>query len=91
MALNDLALTAVAHALVHRQQPTFENRVCQRIDVLDGLIAETGGFDELVAFGRRCATQAMAAGSTPAATVNMPSRTVRGRLVVQTRDRARRL
>ena len=61
VALNDLALTAVAHALVHRQEPTFENRVCQRIDVLDGLIAEAGDFAELVTFGRRCATQAMAA------------------------------
>ncbi|MEM9563114.1 MAG: SRPBCC domain-containing protein [Actinomycetota bacterium] len=61
VALNDLALTAVAHALVHRSEPTFENHTCQAIETLDAVVAEHGDLAALIANGRRCATQALAA------------------------------
>lgn len=61
VALNDLAMTAVAQALVHREQPTFENRTCQVAETLTVLAAASGGLDHLIDFGRRCAVQAMAA------------------------------
>lgn len=61
VALNDLALTAVAHALIHRGEPEFENHTCQVPETLDGLVAACGDLAGLIAFGRRCATQAVAA------------------------------
>ncbi|MEL6982414.1 MAG: SRPBCC domain-containing protein [Actinomycetota bacterium] len=62
VALNDLALTAVAHALVHRDdQPTFGNNTCQVIENLDAVVADCGDLTGLIAHGRRCATQAIAA------------------------------
>lgn len=62
VALNDLAMTAVAHALVHRKpEPTFENHTCQVVETLDAVVEACGDADGLVANGRRCATQAVAA------------------------------
>lgn len=61
VALNDLALTAVAHALVHRREPTFANHVCQDRVVLDRLIARFDDRSELAGFARRCADQAVGA------------------------------
>lgn len=62
VALNDLAMTAVAHALVHRGQPSFENHTCQVVESLDAVVDQCGDdLGTLVAFGRRCATQAVAA------------------------------
>lgn len=64
IALNDLALTAVAHGLVHRGEPEYGNHACQVVDTLDQVVAEHGGDDGLaglIGFGRRCATQALAA------------------------------
>lgn len=61
VALNDLALTAVAHGLIHRGRPTFENHTCQVTDTLDAVVAACGGMKDLIAHGRRCAVQAMAA------------------------------
>lgn len=60
VALNDLGMTAVAQALVHRGQPTFDNERCQNLDALDRVIAGRN-LEALIAFGRRCAEQAMAA------------------------------
>jgi len=61
VALNDLALTAVGHALVHQGEPTFENHTCQALDSLDGVVAASGDLAGLIANGRRCAVQAIAA------------------------------
>ncbi|MDY7101806.1 MAG: SRPBCC domain-containing protein [Actinomycetota bacterium] len=61
VALNDLAMTAVAHALVHRGEPAFENHTCQVRETLDAVVGGCGDLDGLVAFGRRCAAQALAA------------------------------
>ena len=62
VALNDLAMTAVAHALVHRRADVeFGNTTCQDPQVLDGWVAATGDLGALVARGRRLAEVAMAA------------------------------
>ncbi len=62
VALNDLALTAVAHSLVHQKgEPTFGNHTCQEVENLDAVVKACGDTGELVAFGRRCASQALAA------------------------------
>lgn len=62
VALNDLAMTAVAQALVHgRTDPTFGNVTCQDPQVLDGWVAATGGLAALVGRGRELAQMAMAA------------------------------
>ncbi len=61
VALNDLAMNAVAHSLVHRGQPEFANHTCQVVDHLDAVVATCGDLDGLIAFGRRCADQAVAA------------------------------
>ena len=61
VALNDLALTAVAHALVHRREPTFGNQVCQERSNLDRLVTRLGDRAALIAYGRRCADQAIGA------------------------------
>ncbi len=61
VALNDLAMTAVAHALVDRGEPEFDNRSCQVRATLDTVVVGCGDVDGLIAFGRRCATQAIAA------------------------------
>ncbi len=61
IALNDLALTAVAHALIHRREPTFDNVACQDRSNLDQLVARFDDRAALTAFARRCADQAIAA------------------------------
>jgi uncharacterized protein YndB with AHSA1/START domain len=62
VALNDLALTAVAHALVHRRSDvTFGNTTCQDPAVLAHHIEMTGDLAALVSRGRRLADVATAA------------------------------
>lgn len=61
VALNDLAMTAVAHALVHGAAPAFENHTCQDLTHLDALVARCGSREALVAFARGCSGHAMAA------------------------------
>ncbi|MEM9466774.1 MAG: SRPBCC domain-containing protein [Actinomycetota bacterium] len=61
VALNDLALSAVAQALVHRRDPTFANAVCQDLANLDRVVDRFGDRSALIAFGRRCADQAIGA------------------------------
>lgn len=61
IALNDLAMTAVAHALVHGGNPTFDNRACQVPAHLDAVIAACGDRAGLVRFARSTADQAVAA------------------------------
>lgn len=61
VALNDLALAAVAHALIHRREPTFANTVCQDRALLARIVDRFGDRDALLAFGRRCADQAIGA------------------------------
>ena len=56
VALNDLAMTAVAHALVQgRTDLTFGNTTCQDPQVLTDWVAATGDLSALVARGRRLA------------------------------------
>ena len=62
VAVNDLAMTAVAQALVQgRTDPTFGNTVCQDPQVLSAWVAATGDLPALVARGRGLAEVAMAA------------------------------
>ncbi len=62
VALNDLAMTAVAHGLVHgRTDLTFGNLTCQDPVVLADWVAATGDLAALVARGRELAQVAMAA------------------------------
>ena len=62
VSLNDLAMTAVAHALVHgRTDLTFANTLCQDPQVLTDWIAATGDLAALVARGRALAEVSMAA------------------------------
>ncbi len=62
VALNDLAMTAVAQALVQgRTVPTFGNVVCQDPQVLTDWAAATGDLESLVARGRQLAEVVMAA------------------------------
>ncbi|MGL5912482.1 MAG: SRPBCC family protein, partial [Phycicoccus sp.] len=62
VALNDLAMTAVAHALVHgRTDLTFGNTTCQDPQVLAGWVGATGDLPALVARGREVAAVASAA------------------------------
>lgn len=62
VALNDLALTAVAHALVHgRTDLEFGNVTCQDPEVLDAFVAEAGDLPALAARGRELARVATAA------------------------------
>ena len=62
VALNDLAMTAVAQALVHgRTDPAFGNVTCQDPQVLTDWVAATGDLAALVARGRALAEVAMAA------------------------------
>ncbi len=62
VALNDLAMTAVAHALVDgRSDPRFENVVCQDRGVLAAEVTRAGDLAALVATARRAADIAMAA------------------------------
>lgn len=62
VALNDLAMTAVAHALVHRRTDVeFANTTCQDPRVLGDWVAATGDLGALVARGRELAGVAMAA------------------------------
>lgn len=56
VALNDLAMTAVTHAIVQRRQNLrFENVLCQDREVLAAEIARAGGLGSLVARGRHTA------------------------------------
>ena len=62
VALNDLAMTAVAHGLVHgRTDLTFGNLTCQDPVVLADWVAATGDLAALVARGRELAQVAIAA------------------------------
>lgn len=62
VALNDLAMTAVAHALVHRHADlAFGNTTCQDPEVLAAWLAATGDLPALVARGRELAEVATAA------------------------------
>ena len=60
VALNDLAMNAVAQTLVHRGQPEFTNHTCQVVEHLDAVVEACGGLPALIAFGRRCADQTIA-------------------------------
>lgn len=61
VALNDLALTAVAQSLIHRGEPTFTNIACQDPAHLAAIVERFADRDGLLAFGRRCADQAIGA------------------------------
>lgn len=62
VALNDLAMTAVAHGLVHgRTDLTFGNVACQDPQVLTAWVTATGDLAALVARGRALAEASMAA------------------------------
>ena len=62
VALSDLAMTAVAQALVHgRTDVEFTNVVCQDPEVLTAFVAETGDLAALVARGREIAATTTAA------------------------------
>lgn len=62
VTLNDLAMTAVAHALIHTRTPLFENVICQDRTVLAAHIERFGGDRAaLVAEGRRVSAIALAA------------------------------
>jgi uncharacterized protein YndB with AHSA1/START domain len=62
VALNDLAMTAVAHALVHGSTDlVFGNTTCQDPQVLTDWVAATGDLGALVAQGRELAEVSMAA------------------------------
>jgi uncharacterized protein YndB with AHSA1/START domain len=62
VALNDLAMTAVAHAIIHgRDGIRFENVVCQDREVLAAEIARCGDLGDLVSSGRHASSIAMAA------------------------------
>lgn len=58
VALNDLAMTAVCHSIVHGSPRGFENVVCQDRDVLAATIDRCG--DGVLEFGRACADQLVA-------------------------------
>ena len=61
VALNDLAMTSVAHALVHgRTDLVFGNVTCQDPRVMADWVATTGDLSALVARGRELAEVAMA-------------------------------
>jgi len=61
VALNDLAMTAVAQALVHgRPDVAFGNTVCQDPQVLADWVSATGDLPALVARGRELAEMALA-------------------------------
>lgn len=62
VALNDLAMTAVAHAIVHRREALeFRNVVCQDPEVLAAEVARTPDRAARVARGRALSEVAMAA------------------------------
>ena len=62
VALNDLAMTATAHGLVHgRTAPVFGNVTCQDPQVLTDWVAATGDLTALVARGRELAESSMVA------------------------------
>jgi uncharacterized protein YndB with AHSA1/START domain len=62
VALSDLAMIAVSHALVHRRADlTFGNTTCQDPQVLAGWVAQAGDLATLVARGREVAAVAIAA------------------------------
>jgi uncharacterized protein YndB with AHSA1/START domain len=62
VALNDLAMTATAHAIVHRRTGLeFRNLVCQDPDVLAAEVARSVDDRARVARGRRLADAAMVA------------------------------
>jgi uncharacterized protein YndB with AHSA1/START domain len=62
VALNDLAMTAVAHAIVHgRRDLAFSNVVCQDPPVLDAFVADCADLPGLVRRGRALSALARAA------------------------------
>ena len=68
VALGDLAMTAVAQALVHgRTDLDFTNVLCQDPQVLTAFVGETGDLAALVARGREIAATTTAAVQRPGA------------------------
>ena len=64
VALNDLAMTAVAHAIVQRRRElAFANEVCQDRAVLDAFVRDAGDLSQLVARARSISAVARAATS----------------------------
>ena len=62
VALNDLAMTAVAHAIVDgRRDLSFDNEVCQDPEVLRAFVRAAGDWNQLVSLGRAIAETARAA------------------------------
>jgi hypothetical protein len=61
VALNDLAMVSVAQKLIHGNEPLFENQTCQVPANLQRVTDRHPDPADLVAFGRSCAAQAMAA------------------------------
>ncbi|MEZ5092602.1 SRPBCC domain-containing protein [Nocardioides sp.] len=62
VALNDLAMTAIAHALVHRRTDLrLGNLVCQDREVMAAEIDRAGSLEALIGMGRRAADVAIAA------------------------------
>ncbi len=59
VALNDSALIAVAHSLIHQRPIGFENAVSQDLDVLANWIDSCESMDELIERGRALARQAI--------------------------------
>lgn len=60
VALNDLAMVAVAQCLIDREEPTFRNGVSQDRANLARVIEQCGDMAGLIDFGRSCAAQAKA-------------------------------
>lgn len=61
VALNDLAIIAVCHALVHGRDVSFANERCQDPAILSRWIAASGGPAGLIERGRAVARQVVAA------------------------------
>lgn len=61
VALNDLAMAAVAQAIVHGGTPSFDNRGSQDPAHLAAVVAACGDDAQLLAFGRHAARIAVAA------------------------------
>ncbi len=62
VALNDLAMTAVAHSIVDgRHDLSFGNEVCQDRDVLGAFVRDSGDWNELVSRARAISETARAA------------------------------
>jgi len=60
VALNDTAMIAVAHSLIHQNPGGFDNEECQDLEVVARWIESCGSMDELISRGRALAKQATA-------------------------------